>query len=166
MVSKLMGHSFFAENDPARAMKEFAILGDGVRCKMDLLFVYGTRAVCVDLKTCVDASPRAFERAAFNYGYHIQAAWYSRMVSDLFGVPCEFYFACAEKTAPYLPMIYRASDAMIASGRDAYQAHWAVIEHCKKTGEWPGYSETVAELNLPEWAQQEEVDESITFGEE
>jgi exodeoxyribonuclease VIII len=166
MAGNLISHPVFAEHRLQSARKEIAIIGDGVRCKPDLLFVYGTRAVCIDLKTCVDASPRAFERSAFNYGYHIQAAWYSDMVAELYGVPCEFLFACVEKTAPYLPMVYRASESMIESGRNAYLENLDVIRNCMVIGEWPGYSEEVEELNLPEWAQQSEVDESITFGDE
>lgn len=166
MAGNLLVHPFLKENDPVRARKEFPILGDGVRCKPDLLFVYGTCAVCVDLKTCADGSARGFERAAYNFAFHIQAAWYSDMVTTLYGVPCEFYFACVEKTAPHLPVVYRASDAMIASGRVAYTAQYGVIKECMKTGVWPGYGDEVEILDLPEWAYEQETDESIIFGEE
>ena len=166
MAAKLLAHPFLIEHDPVRGSKEFPILGDGVRCKPDLLFVYGKRAVCVDLKSCADASPRGFERASFNFAYHIQAAWYADMVEALYGVPCEFYFACSEKSAPHLPVVYKASDEMIASGRVAYKENLEIIQECLKTGVWPGHGEEVQTLDLPQWAYEQETDESIIFGEE
>lgn len=164
MMRKLLAHPFFKKHEPKRALKEIAILGDGVRCKPDLLFIYGTHAICVDLKTCADASPYVFERSAYRMGYHIQAAWYSDMVSELYGVPCDFVFGCAEKSVAYIPAFYRASDEMIGLGRKHYMQAWKIIEDCMQSGVWPGYGGEVMELDAPAWAYEADTDDSLVFG--
>jgi hypothetical protein len=162
-ISKLLETPFFGKHNPARGLKERAILADGARCKPDLLFVYGTRAVCVDIKTCADVSQWGFSRAAFRLGYHIQAAWYSDMVTALYGVPCEFYFACSEKSAPYLPAVYQASESMIIKGREHYQSAYSRIENAIKSGWFEGYQNDVEEIDLPDYAYIDDEEIELNF---
>jgi len=164
MMGKFLAHPFFKEHDPKRALKEIAIIGDGVRCKPDLLFVYGTHAICVDLKTCADASPYGFERSAYRMGYHIQAAWYSNIVEALYGVKCHFVFGCAEKSVAYIPAFYKASTEMVELGRKHYMQAWGDIRGCVESGVWTGYDSEVMILDAPAWAYEADTDESIGFG--
>tara|TARA_R110002020_G_scaffold57022_3_gene157204 strand:- start:250 stop:1017 length:768 start_codon:yes stop_codon:yes gene_type:complete len=69
----------------------------------------------VDLKSCQDASPRAFKYDIFKYGWHIQAAFYM----DVCEVN-EFYFIASEKNHPYECQAYKLSDDLINQGRQAY----------------------------------------------
>jgi len=69
----------------------------------------------IDLKSCQDASPRAFRYDILKYGWHIQAAFYM----DVLGVN-EFYFIASEKQHPYACQTYKLSDHLINEGRIAY----------------------------------------------
>jgi hypothetical protein len=39
------------------------------------------------------------------------------------------------------------------AGRDTYQSDLAAIAFCFDTGEWPGYSNRVLEIERPKWSQ-------------
>jgi len=69
----------------------------------------------VDLKSCQDASPRAFRYDILKYGWHIQAAFYM----DVLEVN-DFYFIASEKQHPYACQTYKLSDHLINEGRIAY----------------------------------------------
>ena len=69
----------------------------------------------IDLKSCQDASPRAFRYDILKYGWHIQAAFYM----DVLEVN-DFYFIASEKQHPYACQTYKLSDHLINEGRIAY----------------------------------------------
>jgi len=108
----------------------------------------------VDLKTAADPSKEAFERAAASYGYHRQAAWYIDGIEATYELPAVFYWIVIGKSEPFDVCVYKASDAMLASGRAQNTALLERLEMCFTTGEWllPEQAE-LTELNLPKWAQ-------------
>lgn len=100
----------------------------------------------LDLKTCQDASPEAFERTAYQSFYHEQAAAYQM----LFGVD-RFYWIAVEKTAPYNVAVYMQS-------QEAYlKASHRLKNLIQAWDEWDGkpcsYGTEIFELNLPRWAK-------------
>lgn len=107
----------------------------------------------VDLKTAADASAEAFQRAAFNYGYHRQAAFYLDAWKLINGeAPKGFIFVVQETEAPYLTAVYVASPAMIEAGRAEIAQDLQRFAECLKTDTWPGLPEAPQELTLPRWA--------------
>lgn len=100
----------------------------------------------VDLKTCQDASPEAFQRTAYQSFYHEQAAAYQL----LFGVQ-KFYWIAIEKNAPYNVAVYQQS-------QDAFMKAKHHLESLVRQWDaWDGkpqsYGNEVFMLNLPKWAQ-------------
>ena len=88
----------------------------------------------IDLKSCQDASPRAFKRDVWKFSWHVQAAFYM----DVLGMD-KFYFIASEKKVPFACQVYQLSDEMIYQGRKGYKE---AIEQWKKyleTGEAPMY---------------------------
>jgi len=91
-----------------------------------------TESYIMDLKSCQDASPRAFKTDMYKYGYHIQAAFYLDVLSHTcklwaahnklpdFPVFKDFYFLAVEKKRPFAAQIYRLGDQMVAEGRFQY----------------------------------------------
>ena len=107
----------------------------------------------VDLKTATDASPEAFQRAAFNYGYHRQAAFYLDGWKIINGkAPKGFIFVVQETEPPFLTAVYVASPAMIELGRSEIRADLERFAECLRTDTWPGLPEAPQELTLPRWA--------------
>lgn len=70
----------------------------------------------LDLKTTRDAGPKWWDRHAWEYGYHRQAALYS----DQLGAE-EYYVLAVETSYPYGVALYRADPGLLEKGRN-YQA--------------------------------------------
>lgn len=119
------------------------------RARPDLIRCDG---IVVDLKTTMDAGQHDFSRAASNYRYHVQAAFYLDGLKAC-GVEVDsFAFIAVEKEAPYLVSVYAADDVFLAKGRQAYQADLATYKACLESNTWPGYSREIQPLSLPAWA--------------
>lgn len=107
----------------------------------------------MDLKTASDASETGFMRAAYNFGYHIQAAFYVDMAQlAQFGVN-EFYFVVVENSAPFAVNVFRADPAFIEAGREDYQVKLEQYAECLKADHWPAYDHSIKTLDLPRWAK-------------
>lgn len=108
-----------------------------------------------DLKTCVDASKRGFQRSAMANGYPLQCAFYDdgwRLLGDnrLKG----FKFVAYEKPSR-LVNVHRCTPELMAWGREKYMAALATYIRCVNSGDWPGYVGEV-EFDLPAWAGRDE----------
>ena len=69
-----------------------------------------------DVKTCQDNSPQAFKRDVYNWGYHLQAAFYM----DMCGINNFRFIACTTKY-PYTVEVYTLDERDIEFGRMAYK---------------------------------------------
>ncbi len=110
----------------------------------------------MDLKSCEDASPEGFAKAAYNYGYHIQAADYlegNRVQNDKIG---DFYIIAVEKVAPYKVVVYKLSHEFIALGYEERDKLIDLYLECSKNNYWPGYSDEIMELSLPSWLSKKQ----------
>lgn len=108
--------------------------------------------VAIDLKTTADTvKPSELARKAYNFGYHRQAAWYTRGMKAC-GIEAPFIFFFVSKQAPYLvtPLSFTA-DAL-ALGDDQCMRACRTLLHCQEDDEWPAYTTGIYEVDLPEWA--------------
>ncbi len=110
--------------------------------------------VLLDLKTTQDASEAGFARSIWNYGYHLQAAWYVdgfELASGL--MVLGFVFVCVEAEWPHAASAFmlddRAMDLARARNRELVDLYAA----CRAAGEWPGYASTIRPISLPAWAR-------------
>jgi hypothetical protein len=114
----------------------------------------------VDVKTTQDASPEAFAKEILNYRYHVQAAYYLDIFNDSRAEsepPKEcFIFVAVEKHPPYLTAVYNLEIKAIGQGRKLYIDGLVKYIDCASRNEWPGYSELVIDLDLPEYAYKKE----------
>lgn len=134
----------------------------GVKCKIRPDFAVMPCAMfpnglIVDGKTTEDASADGFPRSAWNYEYHLQAAFYVDGFQQVVGTkaPPAFLFLCQEKARPYATAVYSASDDLLQYGRKLYRAALDVLAQCERTNQWPGYPTTVAPMVLPAWAEKQ-----------
>jgi hypothetical protein len=68
-----------------------------------------------------------------------------------------FCFICVEKKAPYLMAIYEVSGNVLARGEMIFRKNLGQLKYCRETGNWYGYNGYTHEpmpLNLPEWANK------------
>ena len=113
------------------------------------------RDIIVDLKTAVSAAPEDFGKAATNFRYHVQAAIYTAAWKQITGRDAAFVFIVVEKAEPYLVACYVASPRMLATGEKHFRRDLAAYSQCLESGVWPGYSDTIQELELPVWADRD-----------
>ena len=95
-----------------------------------------------DLKTCDDASVRAWERTVLNYTYHVQAALYLDMFEATTGEKREgFAHVIQESSPPYAVARRILSEDFVSIGRDTYRAALRLYCRCLAENRWPGYDD-------------------------
>jgi hypothetical protein len=127
------------------------------KARLDYL---GPRGI-VDLKTCVDASPDGFGRAAWRLEYLGQAAWYVDAVERSTGTAPRFHFIAVEKSAPYAVQVYEVDEDMLEVGRDQYRGLLHRLDECQSANRWPSYVDGPSKLLLPRWALPDD-DEDVS----
>lgn len=135
-----------------------------VECKARLDFLRND-AMIVDIKTTKDARASKFSRDIWEYGYHIQAAFYCLAASEILGRTIDtFAWIAMEKTPPYEIVVWTASLALLDKGKEQYEEALKVYKACKErevalvsqglpaAGAWPGYATEATDIDLPVWA--------------
>lgn len=124
----------------------------GAKCKFRPDWISENAEVLVDLKTTGDASPDAFGRSAMAYRYHVQAAFYSDGYYHAVGkYPKAFIFLVVEKEYPFAVACYYADERTLELGHKAYQKNLQTYIECLQSGAWPGYSQQIEPLKVPEY---------------
>ena len=122
----------------------------GFPCKARLDLVPSGQFLA-DIKTTRDASPRAFQKMAFDSGYHLQAKFYMDAWEALGDRPVNgFKFIAYEKEIG-LVTVHTCSPALLAEGRRAYMESLDTYIRCVRHNEWPGYPQQTNEWDLPKW---------------
>jgi hypothetical protein len=112
----------------------------------------------VDFKTANDASPTVWPKHSYQYGYHMQDAWYRDLIA-LAGFPVEdVLFLVQEKTAPYLVSIIRHDPEFVALGRKENRAAIDLWAQCQEAEEWPGYPDFPVSVSAPFWTLRDGVE--------
>lgn len=115
------------------------------------------RLVIVDYKSCKSAEPDAISRAVYEYGYHQQDDFYSRAVKALgLAKDAAFVFVFQEKTPPYLVTVVELDFTTLQIGAARNDHAIRLFKECSASGTWPGYTDEIAYLSLPAWAERSE----------
>lgn len=123
------------------------------RGRTDAKIEVGNSLFLLDLKSTVDASPEGFAKACGTYSYHWQAVSYLDGWEAATGRrPEDMVFLAVEKEPPYLVGPYTIAHDDLLTGREQVMQALEGWAECERTGEWPGYTNTLETLNLPTWA--------------
>lgn len=106
----------------------------------------------VDIKSCQDASPEAFAKSVYAYGYHRQAQFYLRGCRALGDPRQHFIIIAVEKEQPYGIGVYRIDEGALDAGEKLNDKALAQYLHCTTRGKFPAYPEQIVDLTLPSWA--------------
>lgn len=124
--------------------------GLGCKCRPDWLTKDGS--IVVDLKTTEDASPAGFRKSIGQWRYGVQAAWYLHSLEQALGIrPSQFIFIAVEKKTPYAVACYAADEEMIQLGMETAMRDLQRIAECRTAQRWPGYSDQIEMISLPNW---------------
>lgn len=134
----------------------------GFWCKMRLDFEVMNRIQCVgaappgiigDLKSTKNAHPFGFPREVANFGYDIQAAWYSWGYRSVTKRALQaFIFLAQEKTPPYAVSVFHCGPDVMMRAWDKIDPALHTYAECLETGEYPGYPDELINLVMPGWA--------------
>lgn len=121
------------------------------------------RLIIPDYKTCRSAEPAALARAVEEFGYHQQDDWYraAARALDLADDDAAFVFVCQEKTAPYVVTVVEMDAVARRIGAARNRRALELFAECTATGHWPGYSDEIAYLSLPPWAEIRDTEEYL-----
>ena len=128
--------------------------GTDVLCKARIDAWLPKARTIIDLKTTRDAGP-AFARGIWQYGYHLQAAWYMQALEAHGLMPAHFIFIAVEKEPPYDVGIYRLTDEVIQLSRQENSALLRKYAECERKDYWPGYTEGIVDIGIPKFGYQE-----------
>lgn len=124
----------------------------GVLCKCRPDKLVRALNVILDLKSAEEAGTTAFQRASWNYGYHISAAFYLRGVEAVTGVrPSAFIMAAFEKKSPFACAFYEADHDLLTYANTEIDRLLCDVAECLATDEWPGYPHSIQKISLPKW---------------
>jgi len=130
----------------------------GVQCKCRPDWVHGQRdgsVILVDVKTARDATPDGFARAIAQYGYHRQAAWYSRGYEAASGRRVHaFVFAVVPSEYPFIASACVLDEESMQQGADECDELVSVYAECTKSNTWPGHGSGFQQVSLPVWAKR------------
>lgn len=116
----------------------------------------GRRTIFCDYKTAKSACPDDIEKAILNYGYHQQVPWYldGAIALDLAAADeVEMVLIVQEKTPPYVVQVAQIAHSSLRIGRELNRRAIDIYQQCTTAGYWPGYSDEIAHVTLPPWAE-------------
>lgn len=112
-----------------------------------------TPGLCVDVKTCQDASLEGFSRQVANLKYHVQAYHYLRGLTCMTGAAHEtFRIIAVETKAPFAVAVYELDFGSLERANQLWNKAMGLYAQCMTLNEWPAYSENIQPLGLPAWA--------------
>jgi hypothetical protein len=116
-----------------------------VKCLLDFVPRIGTEFdKCLgDLKTTRSAAIMPWQREAYRFGYHIQAAFYTDIYVAATGEDRNTWcWIVSESYPPYQPAKRILSQDFLTLGRAAYQRALENYCACLAANLWPGYDDT------------------------
>jgi hypothetical protein len=127
--------------------------GYKVKCKPDGLQVArgaNKENLVIDWKTCTSVHPDKIRYDMIKYGYDVQAALYTDIISELNGGESNFMFIFQEKTAPYdvLPVLVMSYSEVMKVGRNKWRNYYISARKCLDSGIWPGVADQFKEKCL------------------
>lgn len=139
MINNVVSNETFMSllKDSHREMSVYVTDNEtGLKLKMrpDILCI--NKSTIVDIKSCIDSTPKSFKSSVYNYGYNISAAFYMDYVGKE-----NYVFAAIEKQQPYQMGLYTLNDDMIEFGRSQYKMALKLMKWSYENNYWCDHNE-------------------------
>ena len=155
MAERLRGSKaahLFMDGEPEVSLFHEDESGVMLRGRVDWLPSKQSMLVVPDYKTTASAAPEAFAKSVANFGYYMQAAWYSDLIVNLgLAESVSFLFVAQEKEPPFEVAVYVLDDTALTVGRVQNRIAIETFVECEGWGVWPGYGDDIRRLSLPAW---------------
>lgn len=124
----------------------------GLECKCRADYFVEKKAMVADVKSTLDARRDAFRKDVAKYTYHWQDALYRSGFKAVGAEVRHFIFVAVEKTPPFAIAIYALDPEAVLHGATSVRRTINTLAECVKSGRFPGYSESIQEIDTPPWA--------------
>lgn len=140
------------------SIKEHAVFathknGFLMKGKIDLVMSHAGEIILCDLKTSESIAHEDFSRSIYNYGYHMQMAFYDMLLRENGMKPTRHLIAAIENKQPHCFRVFELEPEAIEAGRLAVEGGLEKYAECKRNGEWPNYQEGITSIGLPSFAK-------------
>lgn len=123
---------------------------------------YGLRGSITDLKTGETSDPRRFPWKMRSFSYHAAMAWYLDGLT-LAGLDVtDAYIVAVEQSPPHVVTVFRLTEHVLDIGRRLYRTWFEQLQVCEASGEFPAYSQSIVELDLPD-EDEIEISDAVQF---
>lgn len=124
----------------------------GLMCKArpDIFCAAG---IFADLKTTRSAKPKAFARQACELEYPVQLAHYREGINEAGLGVTENYLIAVEKAEPFPLVVFQPTGECAETAIDKWHRAMQTVKRCMDSGVWPGYSESVEEIDYSRWSK-------------
>lgn len=158
-----LGYRLNGASEAVITWEEPSALGP-VLCRARLDHVFEDEGVILDLKKITSADPATCAKHAYEYGYDLQRAAYTRaldraMPEKRFGGP-DFVFLFFELEPPFCVTPARFDGRFRALGEQRWERAVNGWARCLADNKWPAYTESSVTLEAPSWALAREMDEA------
>lgn len=142
-----------------------------LRCMVDWIEprLQSGHIVIDDYKTTgKSAAPHAISRHLFDLDYHMQAAFYERLLHHVHGDAAGkviFRFIVQETDPPYELTVVELDKAGQEIGHKKIAAALSLWRRCMQAGQWPGYPRRIIEAEMPGWCEAQWLDREVQMAE-
>lgn len=162
MAESIKGHKVASELLSRPGASEIVLrwAKDGIECKAKIDryadAVRGHPPTLIDIKSTSGVSPADFERSIYEYGYHIQAAWYRLGYAAIHdGVLPEYRIIAVDSAPDYETVVYELEPETEAIGFALIGELFEKYARGVRTGEWPGIADNETRpVGIPIWAKR------------
>lgn len=99
-----------------------------------------------ELKTGETSDPALFRYKVIRFSYHAQLAWYDEGI----GGRRDRYIVAVENKPPYVTTVFRMTESSILAGQKLVRLWWERLMACEAANEWPGYCQSIVDLEVGE----------------
>lgn len=153
IMKSIRGHALASQLISGGRAEAAAISQDpehGVLCKARPDYLRADDMI-IDLKTTGNAGFFQFQRSVRDFRYHVQAAWYLKVVNEALkrSQYKRFVLMVVEKEPPFGVILYELDAEALRIGATVARQNLKTYAECLKRNEWPGYPETVLTMTVP-----------------
>lgn len=129
------------------------LTGWWLKAQLDAVKVAMGKHFLVDLKATNDSHEEAFQRSAWDFGYHIQAQWYREAYRQLTGIVAPFLFVVVQNNPPYAVEVIELDEEWYVLADQQIIAAKQRLAQCLATGRWlrPSHGQ-IRKIGPPKWA--------------
>lgn len=110
----------------------------------------------VDLKST--AQMKRFEHQIFQSMYDVRLVHYAKSIEFATGEKIEqFFFVAYESKAPFCSKVFKLKIADVALAEAKWRSLMNQVSVCKKSNQWPGYSDEVKMVTRPRFFEEENI---------